>query len=307
MKKTSFFSVVIPCYNRATSILKTLNSVKNQTFPDFECIIVDDGSQDGQQLEKSIASLNDDRFIYLRHENGGACKARNTGIKNSIGKFIAFLDSDDIFLEDKLETDRELLAEIDNHKTVIFSQILVDRGLGNLTIIPSRGPLQDEPIADYLIRGGGFTQTSTLVVESELAKQTLFKVGLPMAQDYDFPIRLEMNGAKFIMKEQAKVIWMDVDDPNRVSNMPQYEPMLDWIEEMRTYIGEKSYYAFKGTHIARLSAPSKRAYAFSLFMQAVLNRALPLRLMIKALIQIALPRSIYRKFYDWFLNFKKMA
>ena len=81
------FSVIVPVYNRASTVLPTLQSVREQTFEDFECIVVDDGSADGDELKAVVAGMNDARFRYVRRENGGGSAARNTGIDEARGEF----------------------------------------------------------------------------------------------------------------------------------------------------------------------------------------------------------------------------
>lgn len=95
-------SVIIPTYNRAQSLSRSIQSVLGQTYKNFELIIVDDGSEDN--IEEVIRGFNDSRIKYFRHDvNLGGSAARNTGIKNSTGEYVAFLDSDDEWLEKKLE------------------------------------------------------------------------------------------------------------------------------------------------------------------------------------------------------------
>jgi len=95
-------SIVIPTYNRAQLLSRAIRSVLDQTYQNFELIVVDDGSKD--DIEKIIDTFNDDRIKYFRHSvNLGGSTARNTGIKNSCGEYIAFLDSDDEWLDKKLE------------------------------------------------------------------------------------------------------------------------------------------------------------------------------------------------------------
>jgi len=83
------FTVVVPVCNRAWSVLPTLESVRDQTFTDFECIVVDDGSADGEELRRVVEGLADPRFGYVRRENGGESAARNTGIDSTRGEFVA--------------------------------------------------------------------------------------------------------------------------------------------------------------------------------------------------------------------------
>jgi len=87
------FSVIVPTFNRASSINRTIESVLKQTFMDFELIIVDDGSTD--HTRETISSLNDSRVRYFYQENKGRSAARNAGANRSNGKYLVFLDSDD--------------------------------------------------------------------------------------------------------------------------------------------------------------------------------------------------------------------
>jgi glycosyltransferase involved in cell wall biosynthesis len=94
-------SVVTPAYNALQFLPDTIRSVVNQTFPDFEFIIVDDGSSDG--TGEYISNYSDRRIVALIRENRGPSAARNAGITVSRGKYIAFLDADDLWLPQKLD------------------------------------------------------------------------------------------------------------------------------------------------------------------------------------------------------------
>ena len=95
-------SVVIPLYNKEKSIAQTLECVLNQTYKDFEVIVVDDGSKDNSAA--IVAQFTDTRIHLIRQENGGVSAARNRGIEEAQGKYVAFLDADDVWLTDHLES-----------------------------------------------------------------------------------------------------------------------------------------------------------------------------------------------------------
>jgi len=96
-------SVIMPTYNRAYCIAKSIESVLNQTFSDWELIIVDDASTDN--TADTIDSVNDNRIRYIKHTtNKGPAAARNTGWQNAKGEYLTFLDSDDIWYDNYLET-----------------------------------------------------------------------------------------------------------------------------------------------------------------------------------------------------------
>ncbi len=94
-------SVIIPTYNREKYITETINSVLKQTYSDYEIIVVDDGSTDN--TEQLIKEQFGDKIIYLFKTNGGPASARNLGIRVAKGEYIAFLDSDDLWMPEKLE------------------------------------------------------------------------------------------------------------------------------------------------------------------------------------------------------------
>ena len=103
-------SVIIPCFNQAQYLTEALNSVLNQTFQNWECIIVNDGSPDNTE-EVALGWCNKDkRFKYLKKENGGLSSARNAGLKIAQGEYIQFLDSDDLLQKEKIESQVSFLG-----------------------------------------------------------------------------------------------------------------------------------------------------------------------------------------------------
>lgn len=100
-------SVIIPTYNREKLISETVQSVLDQTFSDFELIIIDDGSTDG--TEDVVNSFLDDRIKYIYQTNSGRSHARNHALNMARGRYITFLDSDDLYLPDKLQLQVDFL------------------------------------------------------------------------------------------------------------------------------------------------------------------------------------------------------
>jgi hypothetical protein len=108
-------SIIIPCYNQAHFLGEALQSVLNQTYSNWECIIVNDGSPDNTEEVANKWLKKDKRFKYLQKENGGLSSARNAGIKISIGDYILPLDSDDLI--DAIFLTR-LVSELNNDKSL---------------------------------------------------------------------------------------------------------------------------------------------------------------------------------------------
>jgi glycosyltransferase involved in cell wall biosynthesis len=104
-------SIIVPCYNQAQYLDETLLSVLEQTYTQWECIIVDDGSSDNTALIAEKWKYKDNRFIYLYKENGGLSSARNLGLGVAKGAYIQFLDSDDCIEKTKLELSLQQLNE----------------------------------------------------------------------------------------------------------------------------------------------------------------------------------------------------
>lgn len=127
------FSIVIPLYNKEKFILKTLESIINQTFKDFEIIIVDDGSTDNGV--KVVEQINDSRITIYRKPNGGVSKARNYGISYAKYDFIAFMDADDSWYSDYLYSMSELILKypecgiFGSAHNVIFEHKTISNGI----------------------------------------------------------------------------------------------------------------------------------------------------------------------------------
>ena len=102
-------SVIIPAYNAERTIRETIESVQQQTFLDFELIVINDGSKD--RTVELVQSIKDDRLKIFSYENGGVCVARNRGIDHANGEFLAFLDADDLWTPDKLELQAAALKQ----------------------------------------------------------------------------------------------------------------------------------------------------------------------------------------------------
>ena len=104
-------SIIIPLYNKEDVVITTLQSVKNQSYTDWECIIVDDGSKDNSSQVVKDYIMSDSRFCYYQKENGGPSSARNFGVKKARYNWIIFLDADDMFEDGALAHFAELLQD----------------------------------------------------------------------------------------------------------------------------------------------------------------------------------------------------
>ena len=114
-------SIIVPCYNQAQYLEEALQSVLDQTYTNWECIIVNDGSPDHtEEIAKKWVN-SDLRFVYLNKENGGLSSARNLGLDNAKGNYIQFLDSDDVLDSTKLELSLEICMKYGCEHTIVIS------------------------------------------------------------------------------------------------------------------------------------------------------------------------------------------
>ena len=183
-------SVVIPTYNRAGFLRSAIRSILNQTFQDFEIIVVDDGSTDCSAKEV-VSEFRDPRIRYIRHEvNRGGSAARNTGIKSSKGKYIAFLDDDDEWLPEKLERQINVIDSSSERVGGVYTGfLLVNRESGK--VISRRIPYKSGNLYKELVSGNCIGTTSTLLLKREcFDKVGLFDEILLSSQDYDMWIRI---------------------------------------------------------------------------------------------------------------------
>lgn len=176
-------SVIIPSYNRKEKLIRSLNSVRNQSYKDIEIIIVDDGSTDN--TEDAVKQIDDSRIRYIKHEtNMGGGVARNTGIANAQGEYIAFQDSDDVWNNNKLKVELKCLQE--NDADVVFCKMnkLVDGK--RVKVIP------DNYKEGFLKPGENVygIGTPTLLGKSEVFKCNCFDNELPRFQELELLMRL---------------------------------------------------------------------------------------------------------------------
>lgn len=182
-------SVIIPTYNRAEFLRSAIASVLDQTFQDFEIIVVDDASKDN--ASEVVSSFNDQRIKYIRHGvNKGGSAARNTGIVNSNYEYIAFLDDDDEWLPEKLKMQVDLLQNCSPNIGGIYTGHSVldkhSKSILNIWTPKKRGDIYDD-----MFKANWLGTTSSLLLRRECFERVgLFDESLPSFQDYDMWIRI---------------------------------------------------------------------------------------------------------------------
>ncbi|HOK35557.1 MAG TPA: glycosyltransferase family 2 protein [Candidatus Pacearchaeota archaeon] len=182
-------SVIIPTYNRKDLLPRALQSVLNQTYKDFELIIVDDGSTDNTKEIVEEFQKKDPRIFYLRNEkNNGQAAARNLGIKSAKGEYIAFQDSDDEWLPEKLEKQKKVFERGPEDLGVVYTWFLIQDDEEKKILEIRKNSYKGDVFLAML--NTPFLGLSTLLIKKEVFQKVgLFDESLRACEDADFFIR----------------------------------------------------------------------------------------------------------------------
>ncbi len=180
-------SVVLPTHDRARYLPRAIDSVLAQSFSDFELIVVDDCSTDDS---RELVSRCEDRRVRLvcHQRNRGAAAARNTGIQEAVGAYIAFQDSDDVWLSHKLEQQMDLMLSRPDCEMVFGSFLRVEGGTVRMF-----GLLDDDQLsslAELLLKENYISPQTTLAKATFLKRHGLFDGRFPRYMDWDQALRV---------------------------------------------------------------------------------------------------------------------
>jgi len=212
-KFTPLVSIVIPTYNRERLLNRAVKSVLNQTYTNFELIVVDDCSTDC--TESVVKGFQDDRIRYIRHErNQGAPTARNNGIKAANGDYIAFQDSDDVWLSTKLEKQVNAFNSGSSHIGVVYTSFwLINQD--EKTLVPSSRVKHTEgKIHDTLLEMN-FVSMSSAIVRRECFEKVGMFVKIPRFQDWELWLRISKYYYFKHLREPLVKVYRQVDSISR--------------------------------------------------------------------------------------------
>lgn len=192
-------SIIMPTYKRSDLIEKAIASVENQTYKNWELIIVDDNPKDSEYREKTEKKLkkyrNNPKIRYVQREkNGGGALARNTGIENAKGKYIAFLDDDDEYETTKLEKQIRVFEENKDEKLAIVTcqMAVVDENRKVLKI--DKNEIKEDSLKTHLLYGLGFT--GTLMIKRDILVECGMFTDTPSLQEYIMLLKILEKGYK---------------------------------------------------------------------------------------------------------------
>jgi glycosyltransferase involved in cell wall biosynthesis len=193
-------SIIIPLYNKEDVIWRTLNSVFRQSYRNWECVIVDDGSTDKSlEVVQSFISSHPANWRILSQMNQGQAAARNNGMANANGEFLAFLDADDLWPPDKLSNQVSALEKDPNAVAVLSSYAIF--GKNSLRVV--RHSSSQEMMTCWLDMSGfgGALESVGLVRRSATNRIGPFDTDLSTSSGLDYSLRLSRSGVILILRE----------------------------------------------------------------------------------------------------------
>lgn len=180
-------SIIIPAYNAESTIKCTIESIQKQTFTDVEVIIINDGSTD--RTVKIIREIKDSRIKLFCYENGGLPVARNRGVQNAAGEYIAFLDADDLWTKDKLE--KQLAALEANPKAgVAYSQTCYIDRQGNFLYNCNPVSFEGDVLKELLLTNFLHNGSNPLIRQQAVKAVGEFDSSLKSSEDWDYYLKL---------------------------------------------------------------------------------------------------------------------
>ena len=298
-------SVVIPVFNRADLIARTVETVTNQTYGNWELIIVDDHSSD--DLLAALEKLPTfDRIKYVRHEvNKGVSAARNTGIETASGKYISILDSDDEWHPEKLERQVRCSESTEDPENVLCAtrgRILYDDG--SFKVIPERDMAPGERFDEFLFVSKQFTATSSLFFSRSLGLKYPFAEHLRQYEDYLFYMTLGSHGAKYVLVDQILTTYHCDDRPGRLGRRDNLENSQKFFVDAETHMSRKAQLAFQSDYFAPFLWQTNKPQSLGILIKAFTSGAIGVKQFGTSLLKCTLGQDRHERLREHYLSFK---
>ncbi|UUV20945.1 glycosyltransferase family 2 protein [Paenimyroides aestuarii] len=272
------FSIIIPLYNKEKYIQHTLKSVLNQTFQDFEIIIVNDGSTD--QSVALVNEINDVRIQLIHQENQGVSVARNIGIENAHANYICFLDADDFWYPHFLQTFNDLIEKYSDYE-VFSAAFEVETKWKTFASLYSIDASKTDLVVNFFdaSKKECVIWTSCAVFKKSVFEHVgNFDTTIKIAQDTDLWIRIGMHypivftwNILAIYKHDAESLSKKTDDLTHRLNFKKFEEAEKSNQKLKAYLDLNRYFA------ALHSKLNGNYQNYKLLVQQIQLRNLPLR------------------------------
>ncbi len=252
MRGYALVSVVIPTHGRPQWVVCAVESALKQSYAPLEVIVVVDGPD--PEAVRVLQGVSDERLrLIVLDENVGGSEARNVGVREASGEWVAFLDDDDSWAAEKLELQMRAAASVWARYPVISSRLLAHDPNGS-RILPRRVYTTGENTADYLFcrrgfsYGDGMLQTSTLLTKRALLLDVPFLKGLKRHQDWDWLLKIAQRpDVEVAMLPEALILMRVAGQGESVSQAADWKPSLAWAKLARPLMSASAYSFFIAT------------------------------------------------------------
>lgn len=283
MTQNPLISVVIPTRNRPALVLRAVESARRQTYRPIQIVVVVDGPD-----EASVKALRDVQDQHLKivalQENVGGSEARNTGVRESSGEWIALLDDDDEWLPEKLEKQMTLLQSLPEKYAFVACRF-TERSADEVRTYPLRLPEPGESIDNYMCRprglrtGGELLQTSTLLAPRQLLLDVPFVRGLKRGQEFVWLVEANTRGKAAFHVVPEVLSFFNAEgfsDAFRVSKKPKWRSFYGALQSIRNLFDPKAYAYCIATRVLTdaIACDEPWSVKFGLLKDCILNGGL---------------------------------
>ncbi len=279
--------MVIPTLRRPELVVRAVESVLSQTLRDIEAIVVP--ASDHEITRWRLGEIDDERLRVLPfHRPLSASAARNFGVRECRGEWVAFLDDDDFWLPEKLDRQMAIAAKFSSGLMVVSCGVLARDGVSEWRW-PRRLPAADESVGDYLFRrrslfgGGGYFQTSTLLAPRRLLIDVSFREDLVLVEDLDWILRTANADVpmEFVVDPRSNTpqplaVWSIDSGRVRESQDQSWRVAFEWIGESRHLVSPEAYASYLLTWLSYEAAKQQSGFSdFWLLLREAFRQGRP--------------------------------
>jgi glycosyltransferase involved in cell wall biosynthesis len=256
------FSIIIPTHNSNATLTVALRSCLNQTFGDFEIIVIDDASQ--EPAAKICEGFADPRIVCLRNGfNIGASASRNRGLEAARGDYAVFLDADDVYLPNKLEVLSRAIAN--GHPDVLLHRqyrlFKTQEGAASWSELPTRSLEPGEPIEEFTFRAGEYYNINVLCVRRRIFEVMRFRPGMRMLEDQAFVFDCVRAAKTVAVLDDLLAVYLDDSRAGRASRRyrtpEDFRAFQDYAQNHLTVRGQALIDATIASELSIFSHPLK--------------------------------------------------
>lgn len=242
-------SIIVPVFNKKKYLNGVLESIRQQEFNDFECILVDDGSIDGSQNICDVFSKKDTRFITVHMSNAGVSNARNTGLKRARGKYITFIDADDSIDINYL---KKLVDDIENTGAdlVITGMKKYWEDTNNVEYLktPINGLYAFKEIlpqfAEIQLKTGIFGFCCGKIFKKEIVNNIFFDASISLAEDFDFYLKIYPKVKKVYFDAECFYGYLQESSNNSVKSDNQ----IDYLTQLKINLRYREFLKYMNSY-----------------------------------------------------------